>query len=641
MDFFSAQDAARRRTRQLLILFCCAVAALLVLANLAIALGMWMFDEGLFGTWTFVVTAPELDLARPPPASLAAYLRGPVFPVVSVLVLAAVGLAMLWKRRQLGRGGSVVAKMLGGELLPPDCREPGLRRLLNVVEEMAIASGTPVPPVYLLQEPAINAFAAGYSADDAVIGITRGAVEHLSRDELQGVIGHEFSHILNGDMRLNMRLISTLHGILFLALAGRLLMQGSRRRSIPRAGGRGGSLPIALLGFLLLAIGSGGVLFGRVIKAAVSRQREYLADASSVQFTRNPSGLAGALKKTGALAERGRLQAPRAEEASHLFFADALGGGFARFLATHPPLDERIRRLVPDWDGRFAVPGGGPGAEDGAPAASLSGGLPATAAVAPVARAAAERDGLPERLRAACRSPASAATVVLACLSHTEDGQELALRAAPEAAVELRALRAVIGELGEAAVLQVLELAMPALAQLTQNEVSSLRQWIAALSALDRRMDLVETIIAALLERHVGAGRAMIRDSLPRYRNLQQIHAPLTVLLSALAWTGGAQRPAAEAALRRAETELGIGELRLLSAETVRWDATRGSLGRIRGAFPLLKPRVLKACREALRVDGELPQGGMYLLRLIAAAIDCPLPPYQVAQSLDGRGRAA
>ena len=242
--------------------------------------------------------------------------------------------------------------------LHPETTDPDERRILNVVEEMAIAAGTPVPPVYLLEkEDGINAFAAGHSPSDAVVAVTRGCVRTLSRDELQGVVGHEFSHILNGDMRLNLRLMGVLFGILLIGLTGYILLRSSSGYRVrdDRDDDRGGRNVLPLIGLALYVIGYVGVFFANLIKSAVSRQREFLADASAVQFTRNPDGIAGALKKIGALSAGSTIREPRAEEASHMFFGSAGGAGqLFGLLATHPPLVERIRRLDPSFDGDFS-----------------------------------------------------------------------------------------------------------------------------------------------------------------------------------------------------------------------------------------------------------------------------------------------
>ena len=262
-----------------------------------------------------------------------------------------VGGASAFKVAQLASGGQAVALMMGGEEVPGTTTDARQKRLLNVVEEMALAAGVPVPPVYVLEEPGINAFAAGYAPGDAVVAVSQGCLNYLTRDELQGVVAHEFSHILNGDMRLNIRLIGLIFGIMALSIIGRILMFTSGGRSSGRDNSRGG---LVLLGLGVFVLGLVGAFFGRLIMAAVSRQREYLADASAVQFTRNPDGIGGALKKIGGLAEGSRIDNPQAAEAGHMFFANAFAGeGLAGLLATHPPLVERIRRLDPQFDGQF------------------------------------------------------------------------------------------------------------------------------------------------------------------------------------------------------------------------------------------------------------------------------------------------
>ena len=325
MDFFARQDKARRNTKLLVFYFALAVIFLILAVYAAVAL---------------IFTGIGVKNGESNAVSGLSQLT--VFFWATLATLATISFGSLFKTLQLARGGSAVAELLDGRLVNSGGREANERKLLNVVEEMAIASGVPVPQVYVMDnEPGINAFAAGHSSGDAAISVTRGCMTLLSRDELQGVVGHEFSHILNGDMRLNLRLIGLIFGILCLTIIGRILIRTRGRKN-----------PLPLLGIALIVIGWAGVFFGRLIQAAVSRQRETLADASSVQFTRNPAGLAGALKKIGGLAEGSRLNSPHAEEASHLFFANGMSDSVFSF-ATHPPLVERIRALDPSFDGKF------------------------------------------------------------------------------------------------------------------------------------------------------------------------------------------------------------------------------------------------------------------------------------------------
>lgn len=328
MEFFEAQDRARRKTRLLVLLFILAVLAIIAIVYIVVYILTARRGAPVMG----------IDLA--------------LLGIVAGGVIVLVGSGSGFRISQLRRGGPAVAELLGGKQVDPETSDPAERRLLNVVEEMALASGLPVPAVYVLEDQeGINAFAAGHTPEDAAVAVTRGALEILNRDELQGVIAHEFSHISNGDMRINVRMMGLLFGLLLLAVVGRILL------GVGPAGGRrrGGDGRIALIGLALIMVGFIGVFFGRLIQAAVSRQREYLADAAGVQFTRNPRGLAGALRKIrdseGMGGPGGRIWNPHAEEANHFFFARGVGGLISGLFATHPPLEERIRRLDPGGGG--------------------------------------------------------------------------------------------------------------------------------------------------------------------------------------------------------------------------------------------------------------------------------------------------
>ena len=321
MNFFERQRLVRRQSGRLVFLFFVAVVGIILVIDLAVA-----FATGAF-------------------TSASGYQLAVNMGFTSVAVAAAIGLAALVRSAALrAGGGGRVARELGGVLVPPDTRDPALRRLRNVVEEMAIAAGVSVPEIYVLpHEQSINAFAAGWSTSDAAIAVTQGALDRLNRDELQGVIGHEFSHIVNGDMRLNIRLIGLLFGILFLSIIGRNLMVFGGGR-----GNRDNRNPIPLIGIALLIAGGVGVLVGRIIQASVSRQREYLADASAVQYTRQTAGLAGALKKIAGLPAGSQLRSPKRDEVGHMLFGP--GSKFSGLFATHPPLADRIKALDPTFD---------------------------------------------------------------------------------------------------------------------------------------------------------------------------------------------------------------------------------------------------------------------------------------------------
>tara|TARA_R110002072_G_scaffold112331_2_gene241312 strand:+ start:18438 stop:20618 length:2181 start_codon:yes stop_codon:yes gene_type:complete len=364
MNFYQAQDQARKQSRLLVALFILAVCFLVLITNTCVALFV-LYSNPAYSLSGHIDPSLSANNILDWFGRLAYALGWQKSLWTTSLVCGVVFMAMGFKWLSLRQGGRVVAESLGGTLVLPSTGSVPEKRLLNVVEEIALASGTPVPQVYVLKnEGGINAFAAGLSPEDAVIGITQGALSHFNREQLQGVIAHEFSHILNGDMRLNMKLVAVLHGILMIAESGRLLMRlgsNNRRFMSSRRDNKAGGL-FVVLGLCLWLIGLLGQLFGALIKAAVSRQREFLADASAVQFTRNPGGIADALSIIGGVSYQSKLEHHAAHELGHLFFSDANALEQSSLLfqpskwqifATHPPLSERIKRIQPKWSGRF------------------------------------------------------------------------------------------------------------------------------------------------------------------------------------------------------------------------------------------------------------------------------------------------
>ncbi|HEX6250040.1 MAG TPA: M48 family metallopeptidase, partial [Gemmatimonadaceae bacterium] len=498
MDFFEAQDSARTRTRTLVVLFVLAVAAIIA--------AIYLLVHATFG---------------PGP-------RGAVDPVLLTAVAAGTILLVAGgstvRTMQLRQGGGRVAELLGGRQVRSNTTDEHERRLVNVVEEMAIASGTPVPAIYVLDdEQGINAFAAGYTLDDAAVAVTRGTLESLTRTELQGVIAHEFSHILNGDMRLNIRLIGLLYGILLLAILGRGLLHAGRGSRRGRSGGDG---RVALIGIGLVAVGYIGVFFGRLIQAAVSRQREYLADAAAVQFTRAPEGIAGALKKIGAAGDGSRIENHHAAEAGHLFFANGVGRAFTTLLSTHPPLTDRIRRIDPSFEGELADPvaaaleqAAGVSFISAAPA-EVTGGQPASGGVgeALVATIGAPRsehlayahgvlESLPETVRAAAHDPSDARALLFALLISGGDNSvqlnEIAALGESGLAGRVTELTAFVGPLGAAARLPLLDILLPALRSLPAEMRQAVHRVAARLIASDDRVDVFELAAFHVLGRHL------------------------------------------------------------------------------------------------------------------------------------------
>lgn len=637
MDFFQHQDRARRKTLLLVGLLGLAIASLIALTTVLMVVILASLQNGgrtsvqihTQGTGLFALSGGILT-----PELLLTLATG----VITVVLLGS-----LYKWLQLRSGGRAIAEALGGQLLLPDSTRANERKILNVVEEMAIAAGLPVPPVYLLDEDGINAFAAGYQPQDAVIGITRGAINLLTRDELQGVVAHEFSHILYGDMRLNSHLVSALHGILVIGLLGRLLLRGSHRTG-RRSKGEGG---VAIVGLGLLAIGYTGIFFGNLIKAAVSRQREYLADAAAVQFTRNPQGIAGALQKIGGFMPGSRLHHPNADEFSHLYFGPArrqLGG----LLATHPPLAERIRRLQPHWHGAFPVVTPPPGTTLAAADSSSSDSTPtdgpharsshtallaASAIDSAVASAGNLRepqlqqarqllDQLPERLITSVRTPFGAEAVVYALLLDPDparrDAQLQQLHGSSHPA-SFRQLPQVLDDLQQARPtwrLPLLELALPVLKQLSEPQFGVFKRNLAALIRSDGSVSLREWSTYRMVTHNLQPPAA-------RHNLLQLAQAAVAaqMLLSFMAHTS----PHPAAAYRAGAAELDL-TLPLLAPPACRLPQVDAALVQLRQLRPLHKPRLLKALGRCICQDQQIAVEEAEIFRAIADSLNCPVP---------------
>jgi Zn-dependent protease with chaperone function len=640
MDFFERQQKARRHTTLLEIYF-----ALAVLGTIAAV---------YFGTVIFF----KFEAPRWGHAQIAAW-NPRLLMAVALGTLAVILGGSLYKISQLARGGSAVAEMLGGRPIAANTTDLDEQKLLHVVEEMAIASGTPVPAVYVLaDEMAINAFAAGHSTNDMVICATRGCLKFLTRDELQGVIGHEFSHILNGDMRLNLRLMGIVFGILCLTLVGRVLFSARGRRNNA----------LSLAGLVLLAIGSIGAFFGKLIKSAVSRQREFLADAASVQFTRNPLALAGALKKVGGCGSR--IEDPNAEDASHLFFANGLGESFSRFFSTHPPIEERIRELDPAWDGKFTLIGleappnaapasqkeispppwpPPPGAVLAAPifasttgaarGAIVSGGFLAGMG-APTGRhleyAADLKSKLPETLLAAARDPLSAVALVYALLLSQDEAvrsrQLQQLQRDPAIFQETTRLLGCMHSLESRAKLPLVTISMTALRHLSPPQYETFRDTIECLIDSDGQIDLFEYMLQKTVRRRLEPNFKPIGKPVIQFYVLKPVVTDCAVLLSALARVGQTDPAAMERAFLQGARQLGVTEpdLRLLEPAQSDLSHVDCALERLNQTIPHLKKQVLAACAETVAADGVILEQEAELLRAIADSLDCPIPPHLV-----------
>jgi Zn-dependent protease with chaperone function len=515
--------------------------------------------------------------------------------------------------------------MLGGFPVNPSTTNAGERRLLNVVEEMSLASGVPVPQVYVLEEEAINAFAAGYGTADAAVGVTRGCIERLTRDELQGVIGHEFSHILNGDMRLNIRLMGLLNGILFLALLGGVLMRLALT-SRPRSSNdkNGGSIVAALIagGLVLYIVGWIGVFFGKLIKAAVSRQREFLADASAVQYTRNPRGLAGALSKIAS--HSSRLEHPKAQEASHMFFGNGMDEAWLGLFATHPPIQRRIAEIAPNFDPQESSP-------TLPPVASAK---PSFSGDAQLAAATSMLAGLPEFSRPAMREIHSACALVFALLLSEDES----VRESQLAALEIdAALRKETGEmfarrsqLSSAQRISLVDLAIPVLRGLSPQQYGVFSGQVGQLIEADGQIHLFEYTLQKLLLRHLDAAFTKATPSRVQHKSLVPLLPDTGILLSAIANADDGESNALDAAFQAGVFRLGKSAVAfpLARQSSVNLKEFDRALEDLATASLAVKKTILTACSAAVVHDGVVNDTQFELLRAIADTVDCPVPPF-------------
>lgn len=651
MDFFEHQEAARKKTHLLVFYFILAIFGIIAAVYaLVIFILVFLEPEGQRGG--------GLQLWDP-----------------SILMFSALGtgtvvfLASTFKTLQLSGGGEVVARELGGREVDINTTDFHERRLLNLVEEMAIAAGVPVPTVFVMDsEDSINAFAAGKTPSDAVIGVTRGCMSLLTRDELQGVIAHEFSHILNGDMRLNIRLMGLLFGILFLALIGELILRNAFRGNVSSNRKEGAGIAFVMLaaGLGLLIIGYVGSFFANLIKASVSRQREFLADASAVQFTRNPDGIAGALIKIRGLSSGSKVLHPMARDASHLFFGSAFQ---SQLFATHPPLSLRIGRLLPHWNGEFSEvnlrpiseksearsAGGTPPRAPSGPPAFPGMLLSASEASRPLRSGEAfeslrsvhpeqvdlgreMHQSLPANWIEACRSRAGAQSMIFALLLAQDDKLRHAELSRLRQETDEETFGLVTGLFGEVTTVHssvkigLIDLSIPALRHLSPAEYARFKGIIQRLIESDGRIDLFEFMLLQVITRHLdnyfqqrGPGRI-------RFTRMAPLRDKAGVLLSTLAAMSHPEDSAAmagafEGAARHLRESCAV-EVPFKNGNQCGLDRIKDALEDFAYASPTVKKRLLEACSLSVMADEGVSSSEAELIRAVADAIGCPIPPF-------------
>jgi Zn-dependent protease with chaperone function len=632
MDFFAQQARVRGSSRRLVVLFVLAVVAIVAAIDAVVWLAMGHHPAD----------------GEPAASNL------PLLFASSAAVIAGIGLSSVFRIMSLSGGGKAVAESVGAVPVPPDTRDPQLRRLRNVIEEVAIAAGVPVPDIYLMADEAgINAFAAGYSASDAAVCVTRGCLDRLSRDELQGVIAHEFSHVLNGDMRLNIRLMGLLFGILVLAIVGRRVIWfgGSGNR---RGGGQ-----VWLIGLALMVVGYIGYFFGRLIQAAVARSRESLADASAVQFTRQTDGIAGALKKIAIFAEGSTLQVANKQEVAHMLFGEA--GAFNALFATHPPLLQRIRALEPGFReedlARLAVslqqaaaePSEASAANQVASSLDVPGlavpPLPAALAGAVVAaqaaaagastfqRAAALRHGLPAALNEAVQQPDSALPVLLALALSAQSAlqprqRRLVADAFGDDVQQVAAARfAEVEALPPESRLPLAALAFPALKQLPPGRQQTLLDTLDALVRVDGRVDLDEYCLTRLLRLQLLEAQQPRRAPVDGLKKLPACRDSVVLVCAVVARHGAADEAAARRAWLLAMQQVFPGAALAWPPLPSAWQLPfERALDELDGLMPPAKEVLIQGLASAIHADGEVSVAEAELLRVICASLHCPLP---------------
>lgn len=607
MDFFGAQDRARQKTGRLVFLFGLAVCLIVAVIYLVLSFVLFGYETGQM--WDPVLLA-----------------------MVTGAVLIVVFSGSFFRTMGLRKGGGRnVAEALGGRPVLNEQASQDDRRLLNVVEEMALASGMPVPAVYILEgEAGINAFAAGYSIDDAVVAVTRGALHQLTRDELQAVIAHEFSHIANRDMRLNIQLMGIIFGILVIGVTGRILL-----RSMRGGGGRNkGAVVIFAIGLVSYIAGYAGVLVGRLIQSAVSRQREFLADAAAVQFTRNPEAMASTLKKIAGIGSK--LDSPRAEEMSHFFFASGLSGGLTtRLWATHPPIAERIRRLDPYFDLKIQEQAS---ARSGDPRAMgfSGGGVISTAPdVIEEAEVRSFLEDIPDEIIQAAHDSYGASALMLALImdpdEYAREEQQNILMQLMLAEVfdEVTRLQPIVDTLPQRVRLPVADIAAPALAQLSVPQAQDLATALAEVVRADKHVSLFEFALETIVLHRLKAthGNADVRTDHPA----SVIRSAVAGVISALALAGHgdaeARREAYLAGARRLGRTLPEAPVSMYGREVVE------SLEVLADSPLGLRESVLDALLKTAHHDGSLSDNEVHLLHAFATLLRLP-PPTELGSRL-------
>ena len=644
MNFFEHQEKARKQSRWLIIAFF-GVALLIVLAVDLVVMVMFSTSNGATQFGTATVFNPDMWIAN-----------STLLLVTSVVTGGAIGIASLGKIASLRSGGGKVARDMGATLVTPDTQDRLRRRLYNVVEEIALASGTPVPEVYVMEnEPGINAFAAGYSATDAAIAVTQGSLEKLNRSELQGIIAHEFSHIFNGDMRINIHMMGTTFGIMVIAILGRKFLSASRYR-ISSSRDNNGSVLIAI-GLVLMAVGYIGLFFARWMKSALSRQREYLADASAVQFTRDADGISGALKKIAAYQHSSYLESD-SEEVSHMLFSS---GNRSLMFSTHPPLQQRISRIEKSFDSteieRLAKKlkqqekvehlqaekaeqeqnnSGNAKSKNGFLDLDTMFGEIGNPSIERIAAAAMLTASLPSGLSSSAHSLEWAPEVLFYCLLDQNDdirNSQLLVVVEQMGAISERKIQHLIQTHGLLKIekrLPLLEMSFPTLKRRPVSDIQHIQSTIELIADVDGKIDSFEFLLTRLIKQYLHEAHLPNRTRLHGRTKIQECKSELSVVMSILASHGQERSSAqglqlAQKAFKEGMNLVGINHMNLNFSNQWQLDLDN-AIAVLDQLSASDKSSVVAALIRAVLDDKKVLTAEHEMLRVICALIHVPIP---------------
>jgi len=659
MNFYSAQEHAKKKTKYLVLLYILVLIVLTFLSTLVLMFIVPMFTGqtiNLNHFWDSLYNERNL----------------PTFLWVGAFILGGALISSIMKARHLSNGGAVIAASLGGVRLSPNSHVLNERKALNVVEEMAIASGMPVPDVFILRkESAINAFAAGQTPQDAVIGLTQGCIDKLTRAQLQGVVGHEFSHILNGDMRLNLRIIMLLYGIEFISLLGRILSSTSRRGSSRKGKGNGA---IILVGIALRIIGWFGILFGNMIQGAVSRQREFLADASSVQFTRDPTTIADALKVIGG-SESSRLNNTDVDDVAHMFFGQVFNARLAFLFATHPPVELRIQRIEPSWDGAFlkALPPPNPMENQSDSATDNQSGLDRLqeslpqplamlmAAGVMVNQLSESAQNTLSLLIEKAQDPMEAMALILAILAIEEDDNRVdnnnqvslpkidwsfllknstakGLDSLVKQQIQLLKSIKLVNKL------PLVELAMPALKSVSKTQYLEFKGFMQSVMDWDGQQTIFEQSVFQLVSRYLDVNFGLKTANKVRYKKAQQVAMELQMVFSSVVYYGhnssqydkedsssnhGSkhnEQITMDYAFAKAIKHIGLPNLQRIDVDDNQQAMFQLAVEKLLYCSEPLKQKIIESLVLSIEYDGHVNAIEKELVLAIAATMNAPIP---------------